>query len=64
MSESDDLQYYCYTVPQGAACVRFHLEPLDGDLNLYIRNARSELPLRPQPGGSSTQPTTRAPTPK
>lgn len=49
MPASDDLQYYCYTVPQGAACVRFHLEPLDGDLNLYIRNERSELPLRPQP---------------
>jgi len=49
MPGTNELQYFCYSVPEGAKCVRFQLEPLDGDLNLYLRNSRSEPPLRPRP---------------
>jgi hypothetical protein len=49
MPATNALRYYCYTVPEGAKCVRFHLEPQNGDLNLFVRNVRSTLPRLPQP---------------
>ena len=46
---TNELQYYCYTVPESARCIRVHLEPVGGNVNLYVRNARSEPPRRPRP---------------
>jgi len=43
------LQYYCYHVTDTAKCVSFNVLPLDGNVDLYIRNARSTPPLWPAP---------------
>lgn len=49
MPATNTLKVYCYRVTDDAKCATFDLVPQDGNLDLYLRNARSVPPLRPAP---------------
>lgn len=49
ITPTNAVHYYCYTVGSNAVCTTFEVVPSGGDVNLYIRNARSTPPLLPAP---------------
>jgi subtilisin-like proprotein convertase family protein len=46
---TNTLQFFCYQVTEAAKCAFFQLEPIDGNVDLYLRNSRSAPPLQPAP---------------